>query len=178
MAAKYAFEPSRSKAYSDDMKWRMVYQRHMAGLTYEQIAANLNVDPSTVYKTVKRFDEEGTVETRKNSGANKTLTAYDELLIIQTVLDRPSTYLKEIQRQVEETTATVVSESTICRFLQRQNFSRKKLSRIAQQRSEELREKFLIDCSMYDPAMLLFVDETGCDKRSAMRRFGYSLRGK
>ena len=49
---------------------------------------------------------------------------------------------------------------------------------IAQQWSEELREKFLIDCSMYDPAMLLFVDETGCDKRSAMRRFSYSLRRK
>ena len=92
MAARYSFEPSRSKAYSDDMKWRMVYQRHMTGLTCERIAENLNVDPSNVCRTVKRFDEEGTVEARKNIGAEKTLIAYDELLIIQTVLDRPSIY--------------------------------------------------------------------------------------
>ena len=49
--------------------------------------------------------------------------------------------------------------------------------KVAQQRSEVLREKFLIDCIMYTPEMLLFVDETGSDRRSAMRQFGYSLRG-
>ena len=57
------------------------------------------------------------------------------------------------------------------------NFSHKKLTKIASQCTEELREKFLIDCSAYEPEMLVFVDETGCDRRSAMRRFGYSLRG-
>ena len=141
--------------------------------TYEQIAANLNVDPSTVWRTVRKFEEDGTVEARKH----KALTVYDELLIIQSVLDNPSIYLHELQRRVEETTSTSVTESAICRFLHRQNFSRKKLTKIASQRSEELREKFLIDCSAYEPEMLVFVDETGCDRCSAMRRFGYSLRG-
>ena len=154
----------------------MVYQRLMSGLTYEQIAANLNVDPSTVWRTVRKFEEDGTVEAGKHEG-EKTLTVYDELLIIQSVLDNPSIYLHELQRRVEETTSTSVTESAICRFLHRQNFSRKKLTKIASQRSEELREKFLIDCSAYEPEMLVFVDETGCDRRSAMRRFGYSLRG-
>ena len=175
MAAVYSFEHSRSKSYSADIRWRMVYQRLMSGLTYEQIAANLNVDPSTVWRTVRKF-EDGTVEARKHKG-EKTLTVYDELLIIQTILDNPSIYLYELQRRVEETTNTSVSESAICRFLHREKFSRKKLTKIASQRSEELREKFLIDCSAYEPEMLVFVDETGCDRRSAMRRFGYSLRG-
>ena len=112
-----------------------------------------------------------------NTKGKKTLTVYDELLIIQSVLDNPSIYLHELQRRVEETTSTSVTESAICRFLHRQSFSRKKLTKIASQRSEELREKFLIDCSAYEPEMLVFVDETGCDRRSAMRRFGYSLRG-
>ena len=62
-------------------------------------------------------------------------------------------------------------------FYIEKNFPCKKLTKIASQRSEELREKFLIDCSAYEPEMLVFVDETGCDRRSAMRRFGYSLRG-
>ena len=154
----------------------MVYQRLMSGLTYEQIASNLNVDPSTVWRTVWKFEEDGTVEARKHEG-EKTRTVYDELLIIQTVLDNPSIYLSELQRRVEETTNTSISKSTICCFLHWQKFSCKKLTKIASQRSQELREKFLIDCSVYKPEMLVFIDKTGCDRRSAMRRFGYSLRG-
>ena len=70
---------------------------------------------------------------------------------------------------------TSVSESAIRRFLHREKFSHKKLTKIASQRSEELREKFLIDCSVYKPEMLVFVDETECDRRSAMRKFGYLI---
>ena len=140
----------------------------MSGLTYEQIAANLKVDPSTVWRTVRKFEEDGTVEARKHKG-EKTLTVYDELLIIQSVLDNPSIYLHELWCRVEET-STNVTESAICRFLHR-----KKLAKIVSQRSEELREKFLIDCSVYEPEMLVFVDETGCDRHSAVRRFAIPL---
>ena len=58
---------------------------------------NLNVDPSTVWRTVRKFEEDGTVEAGKHEG-EKTLTVYDELLIIQSVLDNPSIYLHELQR--------------------------------------------------------------------------------
>ena len=153
-----------------------MYQRLMSGVTYKQITANLNVDPLTVWRTVRKFEEDCTVEARTHKG-EESLTVHDELLIIQTVLDNPSIYLHELQCRVEETTNTSISESAICRFLHREKFSHKKLTKIASQRSEELREKFLIDCSAYEPEMLVFVDEMGCDRRSAMRRFGYSLRG-
>lgn len=62
----------------------MVYQSHINGLTYEQIAMNLNADPSTIQRTVRTFEENGMVKARKNE--EKTLTIYDELLIIQSVL--------------------------------------------------------------------------------------------
>jgi len=97
MVAVCSFEHSRSKSYSADIRWRMVYQRLMNGLTYEQIAVNLNLDPSTVWRTVRKFEEDGTVEARKHEG-EKTLTVYDELLIVQSVLDNPSIYLHELQR--------------------------------------------------------------------------------
>ena len=35
----------------------------------------------------------------------------------------------------------------------------------------------MADVSQYDPSMLLWVDESGCDKRNCMRKRGYSLRG-
>ncbi len=36
-----------SKAYSSELRWRMVHQRCMLGLSYREISGNLNVDPST-----------------------------------------------------------------------------------------------------------------------------------
>ena len=64
------------------------------------------------------LSESCTVEARKHEG-KKALMVYDELLIIQSVLDNPSIYLQELQRRVEETTSTSVTESAICRFLHR-----------------------------------------------------------
>ena len=36
----------------------------------------------------------------------------------------------------------------------------------------------MLDMSIYDPEMLLFVDETGSDRRNALRKYGYSLIGQ
>ena len=49
---------------------------------------------------------------------------------------------------------------------------------VAKQCDRELREQFAIDVSLYRPHMLVFVDETGCDCRDALRKYGYGLRGK
>ena len=169
-------EPLRSRAYHEDLKWRMVYQREMLDLSYQQIATNLSVDSSTVWRTVKRFKEEGTVASRKNEGYHK-LTDYEEFAILEAVVENPSIYLKEICRHVCNVTGTVITESAVCRFLQRNNFSHKTLSNIARQRSELLRQYFMAECEQYDADMLVFVDETGCDRRTSMRKFGYALKG-
>ena len=35
----------------------------------------------------------------------------------------------------------------------------------------------MAEVSVYDPSMLIWIDETGCDRRNIMRKWGYSLRG-
>ena len=45
-------EETRTKAYAADLRWRMVYQARVQEKTYREIAANLNVDQSTVCRTV------------------------------------------------------------------------------------------------------------------------------
>ena len=35
----------------------------------------------------------------------------------------------------------------------------------------------MAEISMYDPSMLVWIDETGCDQRNTRRRYGYSIRG-
>ena len=90
-----SLEPLRGKAYHEDLKWRMVCQREMLGLSYQQIASNLNVHTSTVWRTVKRFEEEGRIDKRKNEGPRK-LTESEEFAIMEIVLEKPYVYLREI----------------------------------------------------------------------------------
>jgi len=35
----------------------------------------------------------------------------------------------------------------------------------------------MAEFSKYDPAMFVWTDESGCDRRNSARKFGYSLRG-
>ena len=58
-------EPNRCSAYSDDLRWRIVYQRTALGLSYREIAANLCVDASTVCRIVQLFERTGNVS-KKN----------------------------------------------------------------------------------------------------------------
>ena len=67
--------------------------------------------------------------------------------------------------------------STICRYLHTNGFTRQKLSLIAIQRDEFIRQQYMIDVSLYEPEMLIFLDETGADRRQLLRKYGYSLRG-
>ena len=51
---------------------------------------------------------------------------------------------------------------------------------VAKQRCDILRAEYLLDMRAFrgHSEMLVFVDETGADRRNCLRRFGYSLRGK
>ena len=91
---------------------------------------------------------------------------------------RPGVYLCEIQAQLSEETGTEVCLSTICRFLQRNGFTRQRLRIAASQRDDFLRAQFVSDVSIYKPEMLIFVDEAGSDRCDCIRKYGYSVRGK
>ncbi len=47
---------------------------------------------------------------------------------------------------------------------------------VATQQSEERFARFMAEVSVYDPAMLLWIDESGCDRRDSIRKYGYSVR--
>ena len=86
-------------------------------------------------------------------------------------------YLKEVCRHVYDATGTVITKSAVCRFLQRSNFSHKKLTNLAKQCGKLLKQYFMSHCEIYDPDMIVFVDETGRDRRFSTCKFGYSLKG-
>ena len=173
-------EPGRTSAYSQDLRWRMVWQKEAQGRTCKEVALNLGVDAATVSRTVARFRETGGVQKRKHPSTRvfRKLTAPLELMIIHFVLKRPGAYLHEIASELFDTTGADISLSTICNFLKRIGFTRQKLRIAALQRDDFLRAQFAHEVSVYNPEMFIFLDETGSDRRATIRRYGYSLRGK
>ena len=179
MAVRTTCEPRRCSAYSDDLRWRMVYQHEALNLTYDTIAANLNVDSSTVSRTVLLFRRTGHVTKKSYDASNlpRELTDTVQLIILQTVLERPGILLHEIQAEIEYTTGTHLAPSTICQFLHKSGFSRQRMRIIATQRDDSLRALFASEVSIYTADMFIFLDETGTDRRNVLRQYAYSWRG-
>ena len=94
------------------------------------------------------------------------------------VVQKPGIYLHEIQCELEHFLLIDVSVSTICKCLHKNGFTRQRLRVVALQRDQQLRHQFALDISLYSRDMLVFVDETGSDRRNLIRKYGYSIRGK
>ena len=107
-------EPQRSSAYSEDMRWRIVWQDQALGLASTTIAGNLNVDVSTVRRVVCLFSNTRDVR-KKPYPAKKAFRKINEPVqyFINLVLDRPGIYLREI---VNEVNTVLGTGSAVCKF--------------------------------------------------------------
>ena len=98
-----SYESARTAAYSEDLRWRMVYQRKALEYSVRRVAENLGVSPATVSRTLEVFDRTGTVSNQEypeDHNRAKKLTQTDEFLILQLVTDSPGIYLGEIQTEL------------------------------------------------------------------------------
>lgn len=175
-------ESSRTSAYSQDIRWRIIYQYYGLQLSHHNIATNLNIDKSTVCRIIALLESTGDVTKAvyphgQNHHRHK-LTEIDQYLIMEIVVDQPGIYLREIQQYLLEETGTSVSLPTLCNFLCKQGFSRQKMVRVSVGRSLESRTKFWEEVSIFNTEMFVFIDESGSDRRDCLRKFGYSLRGE
>ena len=170
-------EPERTKSYSEDLRWRIVWQRKVQNRSMRDIAKNLYVSLATVSRIIDRFDRIGDISPSLPTPRQHALNDYEEFLLVQMVQEKPSVYLHEVQARICAATGTEVSVSTICKTLKRFGFSRRRIGFVAAQRSDNLRARYMAEIPLYDPSMFIFVDEMGSDKRNSLRRYGYALRG-
>ena len=171
-------EPGRKVAYSPDLRNRMIWQRIAMELPFRTIAQNLSVSVGTVHNVFKLFEQTGSVDPSKPDRANtRMLSQYDELLVIGLLLENPSLYLGEICHEVEHVTGICVTPSTICSIIHRHGFTRKKIQQVALQRSSEHRGDFMAEMQFFTTDQLVWLDETGCDKRDHIRKMGYAMKG-
>ena len=79
-----SIESRRTSAYSEDLKWRIVWQKEVLGYKCKDVAVNLGVDAATVSRTVARFRETCGVQRKDDSSTRYSkLTTPLELMIIE-----------------------------------------------------------------------------------------------
>ena len=79
-----SIEPTRVRAYHDDLRWRIVYQRKTLGFSYKKIATNLGIDLSTAWRIVQQVQHTGTVTKRQYNRDNlpRTVNHTIELIVL------------------------------------------------------------------------------------------------
>jgi hypothetical protein len=97
--------------------------------------------------------------------------------LFEQLASRPDMFRYEMIEFLYDSFGLEVSPTTISRTLKTEKWTRKTNGRVAKQRNPDLRELYLYklsDCRSYQ---LVFIDESGCDKRSGHRRQGWAPSG-
>ena len=121
------------------------------------------------------FEQTGDVQPRQQShGSQRLLGEFEQLRMIS---ENVGIYMQEVQDKLEAMFGVTVSLSTLCRTLKYMGCTRQVVQLIALQRSDECRAKFMGEISVFDPSMLVWLDESGFDLRNTVRKRAYSVRG-
>lgn len=144
-------------------------------ICFKDIAKRLNITTSTVYH---QFECTGDVQpvSHESRPEMRALDEHSELTIIGMILNDPTLYLDELCQRVLDVTGMSVSPPTVCRLMRRYGITRKRIRQVALQRCDALRGAFMAQCTVFSRNQLVWVHETGSDKRDHIRKYGYSIR--
>jgi hypothetical protein len=95
----------------------------------------------------------------------------------QHLLEKPDRYLDEMAVFLWDEFGTLIPTSTISRTLKSASWSKKACRRVASGSNADLRDYYLHNLSSFCSYHLVYVDESGCDKRVGFRRTGWSPLG-
>ena len=90
---------------------------------------------------------------------------FEQLVLLRIICENTGMYLHEIQAKLLAAFGVTVSVPTLCRTLKFMGCTQQVIQHIAVQRSDDLRAKFMAEVAVYDPSVLIWVDESGCDRR-------------
>ena len=152
--------------------------RSRAWFTSQEIGDLLCLSERTVRRYITLFRQTGDVKpASRRNGSQRLLGDFEQLRLFQLILRHPGIYLHELQHKLQEAFGVRVHVSTICRTLKFMGCTRQVIRHVALQQSEAMRAKFMAEVSIYDPSMIVWIDESGCDRRNSIRKYGYSVRG-
>ena len=142
--------------YSLDLRWRIVWSYLAHKRSYSEIAMLFSVSERTVRRYIGRFQTTGdVVPCKRRHGPTLLLGEFEQMMMFRMILDKPGIYLSEIQDELMRVFGVYVCVSTICRTLKIMGCTRQAMHRVALQRSDEQRARFMAEISLYDVSMLV-----------------------
>jgi hypothetical protein len=91
--------------------------------------------------------------------------------------EKPGLYLEETTVFLWDEFNILPSSSTIQRALSQEGWTKKKCQQKAKEQNPKLRDFYQHELSKFRSYHLVFVDESGCDKRIGFRRTGWAPLG-
>ena len=166
------------KAYATDLRWRVVWLYITQHLDVHEISELLCISERTARRYIHLFDQTGDIKpVSQRHGPPRLLGEFEQLMLLRLILDRPGIYLHEVQSEWVARFGVDVSVPTLCKTLRHMGCTSQVMQHVALQQSEEERAHFMARVSVYDPFMLIWLDESGCDGRNSRRKRAYSVRG-
>ena len=115
----------------------------------------------------------------KRNGPYPILDESGVLLLVDLLLAKPGIYLRELEHELYIRTGTIVHvplDHLSCnKEVPAVGFTRLKLQYVAlQQRIKFIAEVMVV----FHYSMMLWIDETGCDRRNALHKYAYGIRGQ
>ena len=105
------------------------------------------------------------------------LGSFEEMILVQFLMDNPGAYLNELQTELHPRAGIRCSTPTLCRTFSRLGLTRKNLCRIAMKCLEEACSEFRTEMASVHADMLIWIDETGTDNRDCCHHCGYHMQG-
>lgn len=167
--------------YSLDLRKKVVALYAAGDISIREIAKRFMINKSTVNEWLKLHREQGNLLPKRVGSTRKSqLEEYSEE-VKRMVEEHPDYTLAEYCEYCLEKIGVGLSESAMCRFLQKEKLTRKKKTLRASQAGTEKNQQARLDYWQeirdVKPENLIFIDEMGI-LLGLMREYGRSLIGK
>jgi transposase len=126
------------KAYSIDLREKIISVYEAGNTSIRKVAERFKVNKNTVQDLVKRKREKGTLEPSVATGGKPSRLSGYEQQIEAMVAEHLDYTLAEYCEYWEEKTGVRLSESAMCRFLQKQKLTLKKKQSEAVKQGQKL----------------------------------------
>ena len=166
------------KRYNDETNGQ-IEMLLSCGIPPRKIAADLNIDPSLVYRRRSRLKLFGAVNSPPLSvqGRQRILNREHEEAIEDFLDEYPQANLDEVTAFIYDEFGLNIHKSTLSRALSRIKLTYKRVEPVSGAQDEDLRVSWMATISQYEAEHLVFLDETACNGRTPNRRWGWSPRG-
>src|ERR1700704_4148961 len=165
------------KPYFGDLRARVIGDI-VSGASRRAAAEYYGISPSVVVIWAQRFETTGSVAAKPSGGSTSQLEKHAEFLLAL-IAKQPDLTLDEIVAAMNKR-RIAGSRSAVWRFFDRRNISFKKTLYAAEQKRADVvraRRRWMREQGMFDPARLVFIDETWTNT-SMVRLRGRCPRGE